>query len=378
VIIFLRSSDIGIDAKLRRYARALRKASLPHMALFWDRNASVMGDDDIPSLRYITRGWQKGKWATAFQLCGLNLFALRSLWQRRRQISLIHAIDFDTSVSAWIFNRITGTPFIYDIYDHYPDSRGITGWFRWPFNWLERRIISAASMVILADDCRIAQHDPIPPTKRTVIENVPDCSPPELYSDHYPDRPLRLGYLGTLEPRFRGLEDLFSAVDGLDNVKLHIAGAGALMEQVKHWTNTSAAINYHGPMPHEQGLEMLAACDIIVGLYYSDVANHRFAAPNKYFEHLLLGKPLLTSAGTPPGAKVTAHDTGWAVEDGASHLRAVIQDALANPDGIKRKGLNAKQMWQEHYANYCADVIEGHYVDRIKRISKQKPEQSSR
>jgi hypothetical protein len=34
-------------------------------------------------------------------------------------------------------------------------------------------------------------------------------------------------------------------------------------------------------------------------------------------------------------------------------------------------------MWQEHYANYCADVIEGHYVDRIKRISKQKPEQSS-
>jgi glycosyltransferase involved in cell wall biosynthesis len=370
VIIFLRSSDIGIDAKLRRYARALRSAGLLHMALFWDRNASVIGDDEIPSIRYVTRGQRKGKLSAALKLCGLNLFALKTLWQRRQQISLVHAIDFDTAISAWMFNRLTGVPFIYDIYDHYPDSRGIEGWMRWPFGFLERRIISAASQVILADDCRTAQHDPIPPAKLMVVENVPDCVAPPPETEHDPDRPLRIGYLGTLEPRFRGLEDLAAAVNAVHGVTLHMAGAGVLVSEVTTWVKNSASVEYHGPMAHESGLKMLAGCDIIAGLYYLNVANHRFAAPNKYFEHLLLGKPLLTSAGTPPGQKVLAYDTGWAVTDGAAPIRAALEEALAKPELLKRKGQNAARLWHARYAGYCTDVIEGHYVAMVKQISK--------
>jgi glycosyltransferase involved in cell wall biosynthesis len=370
LLIFLRSSDIGIDAKLRRYARALRKAGLSHMALYWDRNASVIGDDEIRSIRYLTRGGNGGKLATGLRLLGLNHFMLKTLWRRRKMISLVHAVDFDTAVIAWLFNRLTGTPFIYDIYDHYPDSRGIKGWLRWPFDWLERRVIAAASLVILADEFRVAQHGPIAPAKLMVIENVPDVEAPAQGRAAEPDQPLRIGYLGTLEPRFRGLEDLYSAIQGLGDVELHIAGAGALEPQVKQWAAASPAVHYHGPVAHERGLQLLAGCDIIVGFYYLAVPNHLFAAPNKYFEHLLLGKPLLTSLGTPPGRKVVAHDSGWAVDDNAAAIGAALSEALAKPELLQLKGANAARIWAENYADYSARMVDGSYVEAVKRDSK--------
>jgi glycosyltransferase involved in cell wall biosynthesis len=368
VIVFLRSSDIGIDAKLRRYARALRTAGFNHMAIFWDRDASVLGDDEIPSLRYKTRGGSAGKSSTAFRLIGLNLFVMRQLWQKRKSIGLVHAVDFDTAIPAWLFSKLTGKPFIYDIYDHYPDSRGVKDWLRLPFDWLEARIISAASLVILADECRIAQHGPIPERKRMVIENVPDAVQQPCAGQPGQDGSLRVGYLGTLEPRYRGIEDLFDAVRSMDNVTLHIAGAGALEPHVRAWAAEMPNVEFHGAMPHEKGLDLLASCDVIAGLYYQDVPNHRYAAPNKYYEHLLLGKPLLTSLGTPPGQKVTTDDSGWAVEDGAEPIRAALVEALERPELLERKGQNAAQIWQQRYASYYAQAIEGTYVRAVKHV----------
>lgn len=42
------------------------------------------------------------------------------MWQRRKQLSLVQAVDFDTVLAALLMRLLAGTPYIYDIYDSYP------------------------------------------------------------------------------------------------------------------------------------------------------------------------------------------------------------------------------------------------------------------
>lgn len=373
VILFLRVCDIGIDSKIRRYCRALRLNAIDHMALFWDRDGTAKGDSAIPDIRFISTHEGGGKAFKAWRLLRLNLFAFFTLWRMRKTITLVHAVDFDMVLPAWLFNRLTGTPYIYDIYDNYPDSRGITGWMRKPLDWMERFIIAHAARVILADESRTVQHSPIAPAKLLIVENVPDidqASLPLSAQDSDRNRALRIGYLGTFEPRFRGLEDVITVVQDMPDVELHIAGIGALGPHIEGAAAACPRIHLYGPMEHRAGLAMLAECDIILGLYYSAVPNHRFAAPNKYFEHLLLGRPLLTSTGTPPGAKVVANDTGWAVDDHADAIKSVLEHALADPQSVQEKGTRAAAIWQHSFANYFDRAIAGDYVSAVRHCAK--------
>jgi hypothetical protein len=191
-----------------------------------------------------------------------------------------------------------------------------------------------------------------------VIENVPDAdqaafvtSPPSA------NERLRIGYLGTFEPRFRGLEDLLAVVAADARLELHIGGTGVLEPAITAAAAACPRIHHHGPMAHDRGLAMLAECDILLGLYYGGVPNHRFAAPNKYYEHLLLGRPMLTSTGTPPGDKVRADDSGWVI------------DAIAQPAMMAQKGERARLLWQRDYADYFDRVIAGDYVATVRRIA---------
>jgi glycosyltransferase involved in cell wall biosynthesis len=376
MILFLRSSDLGIDSRLRRYCRALRLAGIEHSALIWDRTGEALGDGKTPEIRYVKKQGGSGRLAIGLRLIGLNLFALRTMWSMRGQIKLVHAVDLDTALAAWLFNWFSKVPYIYDVYDHYPDSRGIEGRLRQIMDRLERRIIASASRVILADAERTAQHSPIPPERLMIIQNVPDAvQPTSMGSEARPvvNMHLKIGYLGTLERKFRGLEDILAVTAANPGVELHIAGAGSLEPLVKDSAAESKRVIFYGALAHQDGLAMLSRCDVVLGLYYSGVVNHRFAAPNKYFEHLLLGKPMLTSLDTPPGTKVSRDGTGWVIADGEDALAEAVVEMQNNPKLMQKCGENAAKLWQQHYSRYFEQAIAGDYVEALRAITGDYP-----
>ena len=377
MILFLRSSDIGIDARLRRYARALAPSGIAHAALFWDRGEASVSETGIRAIRYRAPAGYASRAGTGLRLIGLNLFALRRMWRMRRELTLVHAVDLDTAASALALRLLAGVPYVYDIYDSYPDSRGLTGWVRRPFDWLERKVIARAAMVIIADECRVAQHQPIPPERLMIVENVPDAPRPDR-TPTAPGAALRIAYLGTLEARYRGLEDMLALVEEREELEFDIGGAGALESLVREAAARCPRIRFHGPMAHDAGLAMMGRCDLILGLYYADVPNHRFAAPNKYFEHLLLGRPLLTSTHTPPGDKVAAFATGWASDDGKQALSATLDAMLADRAQLRLRGENAARLWDGQFADYFARAIAGDYVTAVQRHARAAPESRHR
>ena len=375
MLLFLRSSDVSIDSRLLRYAAALEQAGSEHGVAVWDRGDGVGNDRDLSlrQFRFKHDLQYRHRAQTALWLIRLNLYFVRLLWRERANLSLVHACDLDTAIAAWFINRVAGVPYVYDVYDHYADSRGLEGVWRRVHDWVEAAVIRRAALVILADPKRVEQHRRLDREKLLIVENVPALDPVRLPSSTHRaadgDR-LRIGYLGTFEAHYRGLEDLVRVVEADPRLELDIAGSGSLHDWLAAASARCPRIRLHPPLPHDRGLALMAECDVMAGLYYSAVPNHRFAAPNKYFEHLALGIPLLTSRHTPPGDKVAAMDTGWSVEDGAAGIAAALGDALARPETVQQKGRNAAALWRDRYADYHDRRCRGDYVAWVRRLAR--------
>jgi glycosyltransferase involved in cell wall biosynthesis len=360
---------IGIDSRLLRYSKALQSRNIPHAAAFWARGNSPAAELGFPQFPFSSRPQSGRRWHLALHLLRANIFFMATLWKHRSRISLVHAVDLDTAVSAWIARRLIGLPYV-----NYADSRMIGGRMRRLLAMLEAMLVRDAAFVILADEARKDQHQRLPDDRVLVVENVPVAGRVEARARAAPlSRPdrLRIGYLGTFEPRARGLEDLIAAVEGNSAVELHIAGSGLLREAVAASARRCDRIILHPPLGHEDGLALMSECDIIVGLYYSFVPNHRYAAPNKYYEHLLTGRPLLTSKGTPPGSKVEQHDTGWAIEDGQAPIAEFLARVVANPAELKRKASRAAALWQRCFADHFERKLRGDYVAWVRRAGRR-------
>src|SRR5690606_10034675 len=162
--------------------------------------------------------------------------------------------------------------------------------------------------------------------------------------------PRKIGYFGVLERRHRGLEDLVRLVAHEPSVELHVVGYGPLGADISNWSRTYPNIVFYGKRGSSEGLEIMAELDIIVGFYYKSVPNHIYAAPNKYYEHLMIGRPLLTTEGTPPGRKVSMENTGWAIAEGPSAIRDWLN--RVSDSALDEKAQNAFRLWTSRYKNY--------------------------
>jgi hypothetical protein len=77
----------------------------------------------------------------------------------------------------------------------------------------------------------------------------------------------------------------------------------------------------------------------------------------------MLGKPMVTTIGTPPGAKVASNRSGWALEEGAASVRELIEQITR--EECAALGKNAKKKWTEQYSTYFDTVLLGEYAHEI-------------
>ena len=190
-------------------------------------------------------------------------------------------------------------------------------------NGIEKIIAKKAKSVVLVDKARIEQHKFSENLSIKIIENVPNFSVTRQQFETQNSERLSLCYVGVLEKQHRGLENLLKVAEKLP-VELHIAGFGGVESLFKNCQ--FANVHFYGSVNHERAQELMQGCDLMLGLYYLSNHNHFYASPNKYYEHLALGKPLLTSKGTPPGDKVAKYNTGWAIGDSYNELYKVLSE----------------------------------------------------
>lgn len=93
--------------------------------------------------------------------------------------------------------------------------------------------------------------------------------------------------------------------------------------------------------------------------------NHILAAPNKYYEGLALGRPVITTVGTLVGDKVNKYDTGYCIDEQYESLDKLISDI--DRIDISSKSLNASDLWNNTYKDYVKNFMETEYIDFIRK-----------
>ena len=326
-IVMLRSNPVDPDPRVEKEAAALVKAGHAVTVVGWDRAGSygmrraellrLPGPGDmieVPRwLVGIPSSFGSGL-ANAGAILAFGRALAGFLREHRDAYDCIHACDLDTGLVARRAARDYGKALVYDVFDYYADSHAAPGPLRALIVRAENAVINAADAVLICSEQRCAQLAGAHPRRVTVVENSSvRVTPQPLPRTPTQEGTCRLVYVGVLTPD-RFIERILDAVAAEPALSLDIAGFGALEQRAREAAQACPRIVFHSKVGYARALQIEAGADALLAPYDPSVPNNRLAAPNKFYEALMLGVPLIGIAGTSVGAWATELGVGAALK----------------------------------------------------------------
>ena len=361
MICFINRSTVDYDVRLQKYVQSCIDTNTDYIVISWDRTkqcSKVYPNEYQYKVNCPYGTGRKNKLA----MIGWAFYVIYHLLFKINRYKVIHACNVENAMLAYPF-KLFGKKVIFDVYD----SVNIR---------LERFLIRKLDKLILPHSRRFEQIgcEMELMNKMFIVENVPQLRIPvdEKDSVEFPNT-IHLSYVGVMQKKIRGLENLLELVKSNEQFILNIAGVGDGFDEILLRASAECnRIKYYGKVQYSDALKIMKNSDFIVALYYTCAKIHKYASPNKYYESLYLGKPLITSKDTLVGSRVVGDNTGYVVGDSLKDLEELFSDvssiSFAN-DYIKKKN-NCNSLWKKDYDNYYADVIVKGYHDVINDMIK--------
>jgi glycosyltransferase involved in cell wall biosynthesis len=355
-VLICRSNPIAPDPRVEKEARALAGAGYQVIALGWDRSGMLPTSEVLDGLT-ITRLPIKapfGKGIMNFpQLLRWQIHLLVWLLRHRKEYDILHACDFDTILPAFCLKNLARKKVIYDIFDFYADHlRSTPSIIKKMIRAVDIWVIGKVDAVILVDDARREQIKDAKPRRMEVVYNSPqdmlDSAPVE--SKPVQEVPLSLAYVGLLQVE-RGLLELLQVMGRHPSWRLDLAGFGGDQDVLLAAASKLPNVRWLGRVSYDKALEISRSADMLFATYDPHIPNHRYSSPNKVFEAMMLGKPIVVARNTNMDRIIEQADCGLVVEYGdVKGLEAALL-RLCEDKGLRlRLAENARKAYSESYS----------------------------
>jgi glycosyltransferase involved in cell wall biosynthesis len=341
------------DQRVRKQCTQLAEAGF-RVTLFGRRLAHSLPIQEVPFevVRYSL--WFNKK---ALFYANLNLRLFASLLTAK--CHLFYANDLDTLPAAALASLIRAKPLVYDSHEFFTEVPEVQHrpWVKHIWKWLERICIKRAALVLTVNGSianLLRERYALPEV--LVVRNVPLPSatarngtiPTPLPDFVKPHTPL-LVLQGSGINVDRGAEELVMAMRLVPEAVLLIIGSGdalpALRLLVEQYPELHRKVVFLPRMPYPDMMAYTRMASIALSLDKATNINYRYSLPNKLFDYIAAGVPVLVSDLVELRRIVTEHDIGRVVTGhDPHHIAETITNMLADEAALERYRAQAAEL----------------------------------
>lgn len=367
MVILIRCNDILSDPRAMKYVKYLQENDIEHFLIGWDR------DGKSPDIHHSVMwnkqaGFNVGGFKAVKNRIGWMWFVYKQLRKLRPHNAVLHGCDLDAAFPAACYNYLYGNrnKVIFDIFDWFSatlyDSKK---YVLVAFKFMEKFSVKYSNRVIICEPERIDQIPfEVPESKLSILPNIPYFKDDSFLkvdqTKRFDNDLLTFSYVGGFSPD-RCLSELVSIAEkGLINLSIAGFGHKELESRLNADTDKFPNIRYYGKVKYEDGLNISYNSDVMYAMYSVTNPNHVYAAPNKYYEAMFLGKPLFTTKGTIVEKKVLDRQIGYVSGETVEDITAVIHSI--NRTDLQKMSEGSKECWLSTYKDFTHNYLSNTYL----------------
>lgn len=213
-----------------------------------------------------------------------------------RRCSILYSNDLDTLPACWLASRLKHSFLVFDSHELFTEVPELVGKEKTKKVWatLENFLIPRIDKGITVCEPIAEIYHRKYKKRFEVVRNVPF---PKFQENNLVLEYSYILYQGAVN-KGRGLELLIESMAYLPEIKLIIAGSGDLLEEMKELATENGLtdrISFLGHVAYDRLPEITRKAAVGVSLEEDMGLNYRFALPNKIFDYIQSGVPIVVS-----------------------------------------------------------------------------------
>ena len=322
-ILMLLSNPFRPDVRVYKEAISLIKGGYDVTVVAWDRGKRYPKNEVTEKIR-VKRLQISSIYGNFLSfILKLPLFWLATFTVMvKKDFDVVHCHDFDTLPIGFLIAKFRRKKLVYDAHEWYSKMVSETApkFILRIIDVAEKYFVKKADLVITVSNAFAKIFTEYCAKKVIVTMNCPIIEYPspksvdEIKSKINPNSKLLILYIGVLEPG-RNLEEIANTVSNLkkEGLLFVIGGFGSLEKQLKEKSDEKNVI-FIGRVDLKDVPAYVFAADILLITYDPSNPNNRLNLPNKLFEAMIAGKPVVVTKNSEAGTIVRKKRCGITVD----------------------------------------------------------------
>ena len=290
--------------------------------------------------------------------------------------SLLYANDLDTLLPNFLAAKISRTPLVYDSHEYFTEVPELLDrpFVRSIWEKLEASIFPRLQHVITVNDKLAEIYSEKYQVPVTAIRNVPELTPENGLDNSESDKNKNslktkeiLIYQGALNLG-RGIELMIDSMEFLPEMKLLIAGQGDISEELRRRVEQRSLGNrvyFTGRLIPKELKKLTKSASLGLSLEENLGLNYKYALPNKIFDYIHAGIPVIVSNLPVMSRLVSDNRVGEVLEERTpKSLAGLVRKVLSQKEAYRKNLHDAarKFNWNEEKKEFQK------FLDRIKNL----------
>ncbi|MFZ5554858.1 MAG: glycosyltransferase [Bacteroidota bacterium] len=367
-IVISTTNDIATDQRMQRFCHTLHKAGYEITWVGrWKKNALPVNSKNFSTKRFVLLFNHGPLFYLSFNW-RLFWFLLFS------KADIFLAVDLDTAPAHFFASILMRKPLVIDSHEYFTGVPELNNRKMVQRIWksAEKFIYKRVKYHITVNDSLKELFEKEYKVKWEVVKNFPLKPEGTPVPKNFPEGEIRIIYQGVLN-KDRGLEETMMAFKKLPgNFKLIIAGDGDIAFQLKEWVmeeHMQHIITFTGKLAPDHLRTLTSKCHAGISPEKDTNINYRLALPNKIFDYLHAGLPIIISP-LEEMKKITGHfhcGVTFSVHS-PEHIAESIKNLFADKTVYESMSKNAVlsipnlcwEMQEENIINFFENITSNH------------------